>query len=162
MPDTIPGTFFSQVASHDLQFTGAFNTLTSRGFRYAKLFASNYITYEKHNVWIYRRGRSVVVGDTGDHGGAILRHLIACDFAFKPDDFGLFELAIDYRDGSVHSYDAPTHDNWTVYNHLPISERSKQPHHFRRVVLEKETVAMLRELYENNELRVVALTGDAN
>lgn len=143
--------FWNQRHTHELLFTGAFNSLRKRGFRYAKLYASNYITYERDEIWIWKRGSFVVIKDTGNHSGAILEYLIQTNFE-TPSDQPFLNLAIDYLTGRIAAYKEELHENLHLFSDLPLGERFKKHRRFQQVWLDCQTLKTLKELYQNDEI----------
>lgn len=144
--------------THDLTFTGDYRDLKGLGFSFNKLYASNYICYNKGDMWIWKIGRMVEFGHVGAHSGAIFARMLERDFVWNnkqsDDPYRESELVIDLATGMLDYYDRMKHENWQIYQHLPMSERNEQPQQYVRVWVGDDLVADAKTLYDAGFLKL--------
>lgn len=79
-----------------IKFTGKFKDLKDRGFKFLKLFASNYKVYRKENIYIWvAHGGYVELGGLGDRSGLIMKTIIEDKYPVYEEDFFLPAISGD-------------------------------------------------------------------
>lgn len=166
-----------------LKFTGNFRDLKKMGFRFRKLFASNYKNYnytaEKYDssdidIWVARR--EFDINSLGSLSEAMLDHILNTDIKDNKETIlgSVFKrrLVINLSTKKVEYYDDEMHDHMNearkrkdAGNPMSIDERMEHREKFRELYrtnldLSDEVFLMVREMYNNGLIERAEKTVD--
>jgi len=144
-----------------ISFIGDWKKLIPMGYKFQRLYASNYICYHKHKeVWIWKAKKDLEICDLYDDSCYLLNYLISTNFALLPSK----GLILNRINKIVEEYDINKHDAIFAYmEHHSVNpidkskymEFSKTYHEtYREIFIKNETVQALKELYENKLITI--------
>lgn len=137
-----------------LRFVGDFKKLIPLGYRFQRLFARNYIAYNKNDVWIWKKGKSVDFCSLEDDSSALLEYLISTDFEIN-NPFNL--VIFNQKTKKMEEYNKEQHE--LIFKTLTPTKEEAREHAntYKEIFLSKETMAAIKELYEGDFIAVVEI-----
>ena len=150
-----------------IKFVGDWKKLIPMGYKFQRLFASNYICYHKHNeIWIWKARKDLEICDLYDDSCYLLNYLISINF----DPLSNTRLILNrvdkiieehnfYKHEVIHAYMNMNHHELTQFintgelqfiNTDKFKEFNKNlNNNYREIFITNQTIQSLKELYDN-------------
>ncbi|PLS19159.1 hypothetical protein CVD28_01755 [Bacillus sp. M6-12] len=137
-----------------IQFTGDFKKLIPMGYKFSKLYASNYICYHKDELWIWKKGKELEIADFYSRSHVVLQYLIDHDFVV-PNEYNL--VVLNQETSQIEDYERTKHSDMYFFGKLSEEEMEQFYKRYHRKFLQKEMIDALKELYE---LKLIEIKGN--
>lgn len=139
-----------------IKFIGDWKKLIPMGYKFNRLYASNYICYSKgeinSHIWIWKGAKDVCINDLHGDSYLVLQYLIKTNFA-KAEKYNTFVIDMDNK--AVEEYDFKKHHEVSVFGIDKINEVSEEElalfgEKYRKVFLSENMINIIKELYINH------------
>lgn len=132
-------------------FTGEWKDLKGMGYSFHKLYAANYICYQKDDVLIWKKGSEVGIDDFHGNSDKVLQYLIDRDFTV-PNTFNI--VVLNRKTKQMEEYDKTKHEDIFVFENLSEEERKEFYKTYKKTLLSEEVIACVKELYEKGWIEI--------
>lgn len=136
----------------EIKFTGDFKKLIPMGYRFTKVWANNYICYQKEQVYIWKKGKDIEITDLYHRSYLVLQYLIENDFQIQDEHN---RIVINKEEHKAEHFDFDRHTGIALYLKGATHEEIESFHNtYRTITIIPEQIAVLKELYELNLIEI--------
>lgn len=136
-----------------IKFTGDFKKLIPMGYRFTKVWANNYICYQKEQVYIWKKGKDIEIADLYHRSYLVLQYLIDNDFQIQDK---CNRIVINKEEYKAEHFDFDKHTDIALYLKGTTQEEMESFRNiYRTITIISEQIAVLKELYELKLIEIV-------
>lgn len=136
-----------------IRYVDEFKRLKTIGYRFTKLYASNYICYRKDEVCIYKKGRGVEFGAFYENSHVLLEYLIQNEFVLNHK---YNWLVLNTETLQIEEYNMHTHDISFTFKQMTDKEVQQHYNRYQRFNIKPETIECIKELFTNKLIMIVS------
>lgn len=135
-------------------FTGDYKELKKLGFQFRKTHEQHLIYYKNKEVYVWKSGNEVEMGDCHGHDAIFLAYFIQHNFSIS-NPFN--QLILNTKTLQVEEYDFKTHDAVFLSMQGIITEEEIHETYetYSKKRIDEATLSTLQDLYEKNWISIV-------
>lgn len=138
----------------EIKFTGDFKKLIPMGYRFTKVYARNYICYQKDKVYIWKKGKDVEILDLYSSGShLVLQFLIDNNFTITDNHN---RIVWNKNANKIENHDFNSHESVAWYmQEKTDNEMNVFREQYKIIYIGQETIDCLKELYTLNMIEII-------
>ena len=141
-----------------ISFNGKYKDLKSMGYSFNKLFAKNYIVYQKKSIWIFKKNNYVEVSDLYSYSHLLI-DIISNPCSFHGSFHDLFSngnivFGLNLKNGNIVNLKEYEGIKTFAYDNFDHESLASFTRSWRDVFIDKKTIEELNNLLKNGLISV--------